>query len=124
MSVTYSENADLKTIELRIDGPVTGEDFETLLPKMQAFIETHEKIRLIEIIDSLELPGFETLGMIWEGIKFDIYAIPRISHCAVVSDIGWMSPWSKAAGAMVSTKLRTFSMDQLDEARDWASSAE
>lgn len=124
MSVSYLEDDALKLVELEIDGAVSRTDFETLLPKMQSFIERHEKIRLIEVVKTFEWPGVDMFAMFWEGMKFDFYAIPRISHCAVVSDIGWMSPLSKAAGAVISTKLRTFEMSELDTARDWIKSAD
>lgn len=124
MSVSYIEHDDQKLIELTVDGTISRTDFEELIPKMQAFIEKHDSIRLIEIIKKLEWPSADTLGMFWEGFKFDLYAIPRISHCAVVSDIGWMSPMAKAAGAVVSTKLRTFDLSELDAAQDWIRSAE
>jgi len=52
-------------------------------------------------------------------MKFDMKNIRHISHCAVVSDVGWFSPMSKAAGAFMSTKLRTFNMDEIDAARAW-----
>ncbi len=124
MSVSYVEHDDLKLVELTVDGAVERADFEELLPRMQAFIEKHERIRLIEIVKDFQWPSLDTFGMIWEGIKFDLYAIPRISHCAVVSDIGWMMPVSKAAGSVMSTKLRTFDMSELEEAQDWVRSAD
>lgn len=43
----------------------------------------------------------------------------RWTSCAVVSDIGWISPISKAAGAFMSTKLRTFILNDLNKAREW-----
>jgi hypothetical protein len=42
----------------------------------------------------------------------------------VVSDIGWFSPLTKAAGAFMSTKLRTFDLAEEDAARDWLDGAE
>ena len=114
--MNYTECPEKKTVELKVNGKVTENDFDLISSRLEAFIKHHGTIKLIEIIDHFQ--GMEA-GMILKGIRFDIKNLKHISHVAVVSDIGWISPISKAAGAFVSTKLRTFSMDQLEEARKW-----
>ncbi|TFH08974.1 MAG: STAS/SEC14 domain-containing protein [Nitrosomonadales bacterium] len=119
MTTMYKEIPEQKTVEFIIYGKVTKEDFDQISEKLHKFIEAHGTIKLIEVIQSFE--GFDP-SVIWDGIKFDIQHLRFISHCAVVSDNGWISPISKAAGAFISTKLRTFSLVQLDEARQWLKS--
>lgn len=121
MPVTYKEDAAAKTIELVVNGKVTQEDWDNVAPKFSKFLDDHGTIRLIEVIESLK--GFDPI-LIWEGIKFDIKAIPRISHCAIVSDIGWISPISRAAGALMPMQLRTFDLAQVDAARSWIANPE
>lgn len=121
MPATLITHADTKTAEIQVEGHVSREDFDNLAPEFEAFVAANDKIRLLEVIHSLD--GFDP-SMIWEGVKLDFKVIPHISHCAVVSDIGWISPMSKAAGALVSTKLRTFSLAELDAARAWLSDPE
>jgi len=119
MTTTYTEDPEHKIAELVVDGKVTHEDFNNIAIQLENFIEKHGRIKLLEVIRTLE--GIEA-SMVWEGIKFDIKNlkhIRHISHCAVVSDIGWLSPISKAAGALISCKIRTFTLDQIDEAREW-----
>ena len=119
MTTTYKEDPEHKIAELVVDGKVTHEDFNNIAIQLENFIEKHGQIKLLEKIRTLE--GFDA-SMMWEGIKFDIKNlkhIRHISHCAVVSDIGWLSPISKAAGAFISCKIRTFTLDQIDEARAW-----
>jgi len=119
MTTTYKEYPEHKIAELVVDGKVTHEDFNNIAIQLENFIEKHGQIKLLEKIRTLE--GFDA-SMMWEGIKFDIKNlkhIRNISHCAVVSDIGWLSPISKAAGAFISCKIRTFTLDQIDEARAW-----
>ncbi len=119
MTTIYKEDPEHKIVEFIIDGKVTQEDFNYIAGELDNFIEKHGRIKLLEEIRKLE--GFDA-SMVWEGIKFDIKNlkhIRHISHCAVVSDIGWLSPISKAAGAFISCKIRTFTLDQLDEARAW-----
>lgn len=120
MTVTYSENDATRTAEIKVSGRITDQDYQEAVTPLQAFIDKHGTIKLIEILESFE--GFEA-SVIWQGIKFDIKNLKHISHVAVVSDIGWVSPLTKAAGAFMSTKLRTFDLDQVDAARDWLASA-
>ena len=119
MTTTYTEDPEHKIAELVVDGKVTHEDFNNIARQLESFIEKHGRIKLIEEIRTLE--GID-VSMMWEGVKFDIKNlkhIRHISHCAVVSDIGWLSPISKAAGVFISCKIRTFTLDQIDEARAW-----
>ncbi|WP_135501047.1 STAS/SEC14 domain-containing protein [Roseovarius aestuariivivens] len=116
MPTTYHEDDSTGTAEITVSGRVTQDDFDAIASPLQDFIDRHGTIRLIEVIESLT--GFDA-SMIWSGLKFDIRNIPHISHVAVVTDIGWLSPVSRAAGAVISCKLRTFPMADLDAARDW-----
>ena len=120
MSLEYVEHPDSRTIELTVNGRVTREDFDAVIDKVQGFIDTHGTIRVLEVIESFE--GFD-VSVLWPGIKFDIRNIRHVSHVAVVSDIGWMTPISKAAGAVISSNLRTFDLAELSAARDWIATA-
>lgn len=120
MTVTYKEIPEEKTVELTVSGKVTKEDFNRISTQFEAFIDQHGEIKLIEIISDFK--GFDP-SVVWDGLKFDMKHIKNISHCAVVSDIGWMTPLAKTAGALVSTKLRTFDMNQVDEAKNWLKAA-
>lgn len=121
MPVSYSEDPATRSIELTVSGKVTQEDWDRVVPRFETFMEAHGTIRLIEIVESLD--GFDP-GLIWQGIQFDMKAIPRISHCAVVTDIGWMSPIVKAAGAVMAMQLRTFPLAEANAARDWIREAD
>lgn len=121
MPVDYEDFPDTKTIELNVSGRVTQADWDTVAPRFEAFMTAHGTIRLIEVIESLD--GFDP-GLIWQGIKFDMKAIPRISHCAVVTDIGWMSPIVRAAGAVMPMRLRTFPLSEAGAARAWLREAD
>lgn len=120
MTMTYIEHPDDAIVEIRLDGRVTREDYDAIIDKLQAFIDAQGTIKLIEIVDSFT--GFDP-STIWSGLKFDIRNIRHVSHVAVVSDIGWMGPAAKAAGAVITSDVRTFDMDELDEAWAWLRNA-
>lgn len=116
MSVQMHLDPARQLAELRVDGAVTRADFDSIAPQFEAFVMAQGKVRLLEVIVSLG--GFDP-SLLWEGMKLDIKVIPHITHCAVVSDIGWLSPVSKAAGALVATRLRTFPLAEEEAARAW-----
>ena len=116
MPATLTTDAGTATATIEVAGHVTHAEFDALVPEFEAFIAALGTIRLIEVIH-----GFEGVDsqLFRQGLKLDLRVIPHISHCAVVSDIGWMTPLAKAAGAMISTKLRTFPISELAEAQAW-----
>ncbi|MDN5787674.1 STAS/SEC14 domain-containing protein [Pseudorhodobacter sp.] len=120
MATTYRTLPQSKIFEFTVSGKVTSEDFDALSAPLDAFVKEHDKIKLLEIIESFH--GFDP-SLLWQGIKYDVKILPHITHCAVVSDMGWISPLTKAAGAFMATKLRTFDLSELDTARDWLAQA-
>lgn len=120
MATSYRMIPETKTFEFTVSGKVTTADFDALAGPMEDFVEEHGTIKLLEIIEDFH--GFDPT-MLWKGMKFDLKILPHISHCAVVSDMGWLSPLTKAAGAFMATKLRTFDLADLDSARAWLAEA-
>ena len=120
MAIILIENDDTKVVEITVSGKITKDDYDKVIGPMQDFIDRHGTMKLIEVVESFD--WFEP-SVIWPGIKFDIQNLRHISHVAIVSDIGWISPISKAAGAFMSTKLRTFDMAELNDARSWINAA-
>ncbi len=120
MPVSYAEDAETRTVLLTVDGRVTQDDWDRIVPRFEAFMNAHGTIRLVEIIESLK--GFDPV-LLWDGVRFDMKAIPHISHCAIATDIGWMSPIVKAAGKVMSMQMRVFPLAESDAAREWATNA-
>ena len=120
MTCEYKEHAALRTVEIIINGKVTEEDFDNITSKMEAFIKAHGKIKIIEIIK--DLSGFEltTLG---KGIKFDIEHLKDFTHCAVVSNHGWIGPFARMMSPFFSIEIKTFNLDEEQQARDWLETA-
>lgn len=119
MSLSYHEDPSSRTVECRIDGRLTKADYDRVITPMQAFIDRHGQVRVIEVVESFA--GFDPAVLI-PGIKFDLRNLSHISRVAIVSDIGWFSPLVRAASALTAVEMRMFRMDQLEEARDWARS--
>ena len=116
MTVTMSDHPEGGWIELTVSGRVTEADVKALLPKLETFIRRHGKIRVVEVIAGFE--GYD-LGAVWPGLVFEYRHLADITHVAVVCDIGWLGPVSRAVGAAMPLTLRTFSSHDRDAARAW-----
>ncbi len=117
MACIYTEDDTDPIVELRIVGRVTQHDMDEILPKLEAFIARHGTIRLVEIIEKFD--GFDPTTVL-DGLKFDLNHLTDVTHAAVVSDIGWIGVMTRAASMVMPISLRVFTMDELQEARDWA----
>ena len=116
MACIYTEHKSLPVAEIRVVGRVTEHDMDEIIPKMEAFIGRHGEVRIIEIIERFE--GFD-LTTLFDGAKFDVKHIRNVTHAAVVSDIPWVSFMTNAFAWASPVSVRTFSMDQLEDARAW-----
>ncbi len=119
MTVTYTEIPEKKRVEFTVGGHISHDDYISVVEPMEKFIEAHGKVQMIEVVESFS--GFDP-SVLLPGIQFDFKAIPHISHIAIVTDIGWISPISRAVGALLPSRLRVFARDQLDDARAWLDS--
>ena len=117
MSCIYTEDPELPVAELHVLGRVTQHDMDEILPKMDAFIAKHGKVRIVEVIEKFE--GFDPTTML-DGIKFDINHLTDVTHAAVVSDIGWIGMLTRATAMVMPLTVRMFPMKELEAARNWA----
>lgn len=120
MTVTYLENDATRTIEVTVSGHISRVEYDDVSDRMQRFIDRHQIIKFIEVVDDLD--GFDP-AVIWPGIKIELGSSPAISHVAIVSDIDWIAPLTKATGAFFSPRLRTFPRGDLHRARSWINGA-
>ena len=116
MSLTLDLDRATEVATLTLDGKVTKEDFEEVAGPLERFIEANEKVRILEVIKSFE--GFEPSVLI-RGSGFDLRNMSKVSHVAVVSDIGWISPITQAAAAVTPIRMRSYGLSAMAEAREW-----
>ena len=112
----YKEDREKGIVEIVIDGKLTQEDYSRCLQPLEEMIALHGKIKILEEIR--DLSGVEPSAL-WEGIRFDFHHLKDISHCAVVSDKGWVGPIAKASGAFIACKIRVFPLAEIEPAREW-----
>lgn len=120
MACFYREHPTEAVAEIHVLGRVTSHDMDEIIPKFDAFIERHGKVRIIEVIEKFE--GFDHSAML-DGVIFDLHHIRDVTHAAIVSDINWIGMITRAAGKVMPITIRVFPLDQIDRAREWAGQA-
>lgn len=116
MACLYSEDATAPVVEIKVIGRVTEHDMDTVIPKLEAFINRHGTIRLVEIIERLD--GVDPTTIL-DGMKFDAKHMTDITHCAVVTDIPWLGFMTNVVDVFIPIEVQKFGMNELDEARAW-----
>ena len=104
-------------IELTVDDAYIDQDtFEEMIEQFQSLIEEHGTIKVIEVVE--QFPDFDP-RVLWNDLKFSFEHINHITHCAVVSDKGWVGPYARMLGVLVPCEIRVFKNNEIDTAREW-----
>ncbi|WP_179346279.1 SpoIIAA family protein [Winogradskyella ursingii] len=83
--------------------------------------KSKEKINLIVVLRSI--PALEKLKTFVKGMQVDLKAIGKVGKYAVVTDKKWIDKLSGVADFITpGMKLKTYKIDQLNDARNWVSS--
>ena len=120
MSCAYKEDKEHRLIELTVDGRVSEADFDEIAARLAAFIGDHGQVKILEIVKSFN--GMD-LAAIPKGVMFDLRHMKDFSHCAVVTDSGWIGPFTRAMAPFFSVDIRVFGLDEEEAARDWLKAA-
>ena len=67
--LAYKEYDNAQAVEIVINGRVSTEEFDKVARKLEAFIKSHGKIRVLEVIKDFE--GMDA-GAFWHDVKFSL----------------------------------------------------
>lgn len=104
-------------VEISHEGKITRSDILTASTVIDQALKDHSKIRLLQIGHSFS--GWE-LSALWEELKH-MKLVFKISHMALVTDVGWMRRWASVFGSISPMQVKSFKMDELDAAKNWLS---
>ncbi len=113
----YNVDEQNGIIELEVgEEKISREGFEELVNVLEREIDKHGKVRIIEVVN-----GFPTmdLSVLWEDLKFSLRNVCNVSRCAVVSDRGWVGPYTRFLSPLVDCQIRVFDAGEMKEAREW-----
>ncbi|ODA67534.1 hypothetical protein A7A08_01568 [Methyloligella halotolerans] len=116
--LSYKEFDNAKTVEVRIAGKVTAEEFDRVAKQLEAFIARHGEVRIMEIFESFE--GMDARAF-WHDIRFTLSHLRDFDRCAVVCEATIFDLWSELVAPFTKCEVRQFKPDQMAEARAWLS---
>lgn len=98
----------------------SGDYISTLDPAIDAALEKHDHIRLLSVLGD----DFErySRGAMWQDTKVGLSHWTSFEKIAVVTDEEWIENGVKAFGWMIPGQVKTFDVDDLDEAKVWIAS--
>ena len=117
MTIIYKEHPKTGIVELTFDGKVIKHDINDIIPRIEAFIVAHGKIKLLEIVTD-DFDGVE-LSTLIKAIKFDKKHLKDFSRCAVVTDKGWIGPITRLASSVFDIEIKIFTKKNKEDALNW-----
>ena len=112
IEITSADNV----LEVRATGKLTKENYEELVPAIEAQIKENGKLKLL-----FEMHDFHgwTAGAMWEDIKFDTRHCRDIERLAIVGESKWEQGMAAFCKPFTTAKIQYFDSSRIDEARTW-----
>jgi len=114
--LSYKEYDNAQAVEILLKGRVSTEEFDGVASKLEAFIDRHGKVRVLEIIQDFE--GMDAVAF-WHDIKFSLRHLKDFSRMAVVCNPDTHHLWSSLVAPFMSCAVEHFGPGEEDAARDW-----
>ena len=118
--IEIQTNDSSALIEATISGHLRADDFGTVAPQVDEFIEKHEKVSVL--LDLTEFHGWENITAARSHFTFIKDHHKRIERIAVVANKTWQHWISAVIGTFISSKEKCFDENQKDDARNWLTS--
>lgn len=100
------------------EGLITGADYATILiPAMEEKLKRHDKISLLYYLGA-EFTGFG-ISAIFDDAEMGIKNLSSWDKVAFVSDHSTLMSFVKFFAHLMPSKVRVFSIAELDDAKDW-----
>jgi hypothetical protein len=116
MTVEFIEQTQQPVLEIRLEGKLTKDDYERLIPEAERMIEDHGKGRLLVIMHDFH--GWD-VSAAWEDTKFAIKHFNDIEKVAIVGETTWQKGMTAFCKPFTGAEVRFFEEGRLGEARKW-----
>ena len=114
--LSYKEYDNAQAAEIVLDGRISTEEFDAVASRLEAFINRHGHVRLLEVIREFE--GMDARAL-WHDIQFSLRHLTHFSRVAIVSDPDTHHLWSSLVAPFMSCEVEHFAPGEEDSARDW-----
>lgn len=118
--ITMTDYPGTNVIEFLVDDGVSKEDFDLVAQRLETIIDTHGSVRMIEVIQKI---GSVEPAALWADLKFGPSHVKYFTHVAVVADQKWIEWVTKMSQPFMKAQMRTFTLAQLPQAREWITQA-
>ena len=106
-------------MSVRVEGKLTTEAYDELVPAVDKLIEEHGILRILFAMHDFH--GW-TCGAMWEDLKFDLAHWKDIGRLAIVGESKWESGMAVFCKPFTKAKIQCFDIANLEEARAWIGS--
>jgi hypothetical protein len=103
-------------VAVRLTGTLDKQDYDRLVPVLEARIHQFGKIDLYWEMDAVQ--GWQPAGL-WEELKFDVRHVNNFRKVAIVGDKQWEKWIAQLAGLFTSADIRYFDVHQKEQAMAW-----
>lgn len=114
--ITIHELAGTNVIELVLDGPVSAQEFNEIVARLEAAIATHGKIRVLELVKEL---GGVPPSKWWDDLKFGYRHMRDIERAAIVAEQRWLEVFANLVNPFFAAELKYFKPAEIGKARAW-----
>lgn len=116
MSLLLSETLEGKIIEVQVSGRLTKDAYQEFVPRTEAAIQRHGKVRILFVMHDFE--GWDA-GALWEDVKFDFKHFSHIERLAIVGETRWEKGMANFCRPFTTATLKYFDYKDLEAARAW-----
>ena len=119
MAIELIENAAAKSLEVKISGKLSADDYEILEPGVEKLIGDSGKIKILFIMHDFH--GWD-MGAVWEDIKFATKHCRDIEKVAMVGEKTWEKWMAAICKPFTMSSIKYFDASEQAEARRWLAS--
>ncbi len=114
--VTMVQMEDSNALFVDVEGELTKEDYELLLPEVEGLID---RFGSIAILVELGQDASMSAGAIWEDIKFDVEHYKDVERVAIVGDTRWEKTMAKLCKPFTKAEVKYFPTHERRQASEW-----
>ena len=108
-----------RCIGFKISGKVTADDYNIVLPRLDAAIAAHGKVNLVVVLSGFD--GYDDLDAAKADWHFGRDQYRQVEKAAFVGDSIWVARMVRIMDPFTrNTEERAFTPDQIDDAWAWA----
>ncbi len=117
----YFESIQGNVVHVRASGTLSDEDYRnTFIPTMENLFQTWTGVRMLFSMDP-DFEGWDAQGA-WTELRFEAKHRHDMVRVGVVGEGKWDRWATKFSKVFTDAKVRFFSPDQEDEAKEWIAS--